>query len=176
MAEKSKIELIRDFIQTCPYLKNGKVNVDYIKDKAQSYSIDETASTTILARFADGGTRNQILFDFSIQANFSVLENIKNSKFCDDFTNWIKEQEKIKFEDINFNNGKVIHNKEKNRIQFLFNNIPDEEYRKILKQHGFHWSRMEKAWQREFNLNCIKATNIVLEEFNEMQKEGEEFE
>lgn len=95
MLEKSKIELIRDFIQTCPYLKNGKVNVDYIKDKAQSYSIDETASTTILARFADGGTRNQILFDFSIQANFSVLENIKNSKFCDDFTNWIKEQEKI---------------------------------------------------------------------------------
>ena len=95
MAEKSKIELIRDIIQTCPYLKNGKVNVDYIKDKAQSYSIDETASTTILARFADGGTRNQILFDFSIQANFSVLENIKNSKFCDDFTNWIKEQEKI---------------------------------------------------------------------------------
>lgn len=95
MAEKSKIELIRDFIQTCPYLKNGKVNVDYIKDKAQSYSIDETALTTILARFADGGTRNQILFDFSIQANFSVLENIKNSKFCDDFTNWIKEQDKI---------------------------------------------------------------------------------
>lgn len=96
MAEKSKIELIRDFIQTCPYLKNGKVNVDYIKDKAQSYSIDETASTTILAQFADGGTRNQILFDFSIQANFSVLENIKNSKFCDDFTNWIKEQDKIR--------------------------------------------------------------------------------
>lgn len=88
----------------------------------------------------------------------------------------LKEQEKIKFEDINFSNGKVIHNKEKNRIQFLFNNIPDEEYRKILKSHGFHWSRTEKAWQREFNLNCIKATNIILEEFNEMQKEGEEFE
>ena len=93
MAEKSKIELIRDIIQTCPYLKNGKVNVDYIKDKAQSYSIDETASTTILARFADGGSRNQILFDFSIQASFSALENIKNSRFCDDFTEWIKEQD-----------------------------------------------------------------------------------
>ena len=94
MEEKSKIELIRDFIQTCPLLKNGKVNVDYIKAKAQSYSIDETPSTTILTQFSDGGTRNQIMFDFSIQANFSVLENIKNSKFCDDFTNWIKEQDK----------------------------------------------------------------------------------
>ena len=36
----------------------------------------------------------QIQFDFSIQANFSVLENIKNSKFCDDFTDWIYEQNK----------------------------------------------------------------------------------
>lgn len=95
MIEKSKIELIKEFIETCPLLKNGKVNVDYIKNKPQSYSIDETPSTTILKQYADGGTQNQIMFDFSIQSNFSVLENIKNSKFCDDFTAWIKEQDKI---------------------------------------------------------------------------------
>ena len=94
--EKSKIELIKEFIETCPLLKNGKVNVDYIKDNPQSYSIDETPSTTILKPYTDGGSRNQILFDFSIQANFSILENIKNSKFCDDFTKWIKEQDKIR--------------------------------------------------------------------------------
>ena len=93
--EKSKIELIKEFIETCPYLKNGKVNVDYIKDKPQSYSIDETPVDPVLQNFADGGRRIQIQFDFSIQANFSVLENIKNSKFCDDFTTWIKEQDKI---------------------------------------------------------------------------------
>ena len=98
MAEKSKIQLIKEFIETCPLLKNGKVNVDYIKDEAGSYSIDETPATTILTQFADGGTRNQIVFDFSIQASFSALENIKNSKFCDDFTEWIKEQD---------NNGNV---------------------------------------------------------------------
>ena len=92
MAEKSKIELIKEFIETCPYLKSGKVNVDYIKDEPQSYSIEETPATTVLIQFADGGVRKQILFNFSIQANFSVLENIKNSKFCDDFTEWIEEQ------------------------------------------------------------------------------------
>lgn len=93
MVEKSKIQLIKEFIETCPLLKNGKVNVDYIKDKPQSYSIDETPSTTVLIQYPDGGSRNQILFDFSIQASFSALENIKNSKFCDDFTEWIKEQD-----------------------------------------------------------------------------------
>lgn len=95
MEEKSKMDLIREFIEKCPLLKKGKVNVDYIKDKPQSYSIDETPSTTVLKEYRDGGTQNQILFDFSIQANFSVIENIKNSKFCEDFTEWIKEQNKM---------------------------------------------------------------------------------
>ena len=106
MEEKSKMDLIREFIETCPLLKNGNVNVDYIKDKPQSYSVDETPATTALKKYRDGGTQNQILFDFSIQANFSILENIKNSKFCEDFTKWIKEQDKIgnlpKIEGINW--------------------------------------------------------------------------
>ena len=93
MEEKAKIELIKEFIETCPLLKNGQVNVDYIKDEPQSYSIDETPSNTVIKEYKDGGTQNQITFDFSIQANFSVLKNIKNSKFCDDFTKWIKEQD-----------------------------------------------------------------------------------
>lgn len=92
--EKSKMELIKEFIETCPLLKNGKVNVDYIKDKPQSYSIDETPVNPVLQNYADGGRRLQIQFDFSIQASFSALENIKNSKFCDDFTDWIYEQNK----------------------------------------------------------------------------------
>lgn len=94
MEEKSKMELIKEFIETCPLLKNGKINVDYLKDKPQSYSIDETPVDPVLQNFSDGGRRLQIQFDFSIQASFSALENIKNSKFCDDFTDWIYEQNK----------------------------------------------------------------------------------
>ena len=92
MEEKSKIELIKEFIETCPYLNNGKINVDYIKDKPQSYSVDETPSQPILNKFRDGGERRQITFDFSIQANFSILENIKNSMFCDNFIDWIDKE------------------------------------------------------------------------------------
>ena len=93
MAEKSNMELIGEFIETCPLLNKGKVNLDYIKEKPQSYSIDETPVEPVLNYFQDGGRRLQIQFDFSIQANFSVLENIKNSKFCDDFMKWIYEQD-----------------------------------------------------------------------------------
>lgn len=91
---KSKMEIIKDFIETCDLLNNGKVNVDYIKDDIDSYSIDETPTTTILQKFRDGGCRKQINFDFTISAPFSALENIKNSKFCDDFLKWVEEQDK----------------------------------------------------------------------------------
>ena len=93
MAEKSNMELIGEFIETCPLLNKGKVNLDYIKEKPQSYSIDEIPVEPVLNQFRDGGRRLQIQFDFSIQSNFSVLENIKNSKFCDDFMKWIYEQD-----------------------------------------------------------------------------------
>ena len=75
-------------------MKDGKVNVDYIKDEIGSYSIDETPTITVLKKFPDGGCRKQINFDFSIQAPFSVLENVKNSKFCDDFMEWLEIQER----------------------------------------------------------------------------------
>lgn len=94
MAEKSNMELIGEFIETCPLLNKGKVNLDYIKEKPQSYSIDETPVEPVLNYFPDGGRRLQIQFDFSIQSNFSILENIKNSKFCDDFMKWIYEQDR----------------------------------------------------------------------------------
>ena len=93
MAEKSNMELIGEFIETCPLLNKGKVNLDYIKEKPQSYSIDETPVEPVLNYFRDGGRRLQVQFDFSIQSNFSILENIKNSKFCDDFMKWIYEQD-----------------------------------------------------------------------------------
>ena len=92
MEEKSKMEIIKEFIETCPYLENGKVNLDFIDSDPQSYSLDETPVDPVLNEFRDGGKRLQIQFDFSIQANFSTLENIKNSKFCDNFTNWIYKQ------------------------------------------------------------------------------------
>lgn len=91
----------------------------------------------------------------------------------------LEKLEEMQFDDIEFSGGKVIRNKEINRIQILFDTKPDENIRNELKRKGFHWSSRESAWQREFNANTIKATNIlirdVLNNENE-QEEEEEFE
>ena len=75
----------------------------------------------------------------------------------------LKELEEMNFQDIIFTGGKVIQNKEINRIQILFDDKPNEDIRGILKHHGFKWARSQGAWQRLFNKNGIYAANRVVE-------------
>ena len=79
----------------------------------------------------------------------------------------------MKFEDITFTGGKAILNRDINRLQLLFDTIPDEETRTLLKKHGFKWSRYEQAWQRLYNRNGIYAVRYVIEKINERGEEND---
>lgn len=98
MAEKSNMELIKEFIETCPYLKKGKIVVDYLKDDVYSYSIIQSNGNPIETKYKGGGSIRQILFDFVVQAPISNrnIDNLANSKFGEDFTRWIEEQDDIR--------------------------------------------------------------------------------
>lgn len=95
MEEKSKMQLIKEFIETCPYLNNGKIDVDYLKEDVNSYAIVQATTTPIVTRYRGGGSIRQIAFDFVVQAPISSrnIENLANSKFGEDFMEWIEEQD-----------------------------------------------------------------------------------
>lgn len=94
--KKSKIELIKEYIEKCPLLKKGKIDVDYLQDDIDSYSIDRTPSNPIVKKYNDGSAIEQITFDFTVQAPLSsnTIDNLVNSKFCEDFMEWIEKQNK----------------------------------------------------------------------------------
>lgn len=161
-------------------------------------SIEEDNKSNFYKERAENAENSKVIYSDDPQAIIKLkeklerLENEKASIKAREHSTWeltnigatiretkkrierLEKLENTEFKEINFENGKVIHNKEINRIQFLFDNIPDEDTRKILKSHGFRWSRYEKAWQRVFNLNCIRATNIIVKEIAEKSKEKEE--
>ncbi len=92
---------------------------------------------------------------------------------CKDRIKEIQELEELQFEDVTFTGGKAILNREINRLQFIFDAIPDEETRTTLKKHGFKWSRYEQAWQRLYNKNGIYAVRYVIEKINERGEEND---
>ena len=62
-------------------------------------------------------------------------------------------------------------NKEINRIQIFFDDIPDEDIRAEMKSRGFKFSRYnDNAWQRQLNSNGIYAAKKVVEKIEELSQ------
>ena len=64
-----------------------------------------------------------------------------------------------------FPGGEMRIKLEINRIQFLFDEIPSIETRKLLKSNGFKWAPSEKAWQRQRTINAVYASKRLVKEF-----------
>lgn len=102
--EKAMIDKVREYIAKCPYLKEyAELNVEYLIDKVNTYSINENAGyDPILNQFISGSERQfMFTFDSKLIWNEDIQNNIDNSKFFENFRNWLEKNNKDKiFPDI----------------------------------------------------------------------------
>ena len=68
-----------------------------------------------------------------------------------------RENRELKFE-----GGTLVWNYEADRLQILFDSIPDDQKRKDLKSYGFKWAPRYQAWQRQLTQNAVYAVQRVL--------------
>lgn len=94
------IEKVREYILNCPYIKEfAEINVDYLADKVNTYSVNEGVgynpiiSTDILG---NEECQFQFSFDAKLYWNEEIANNIDNSKFFEDFREWLKNNNKNK--------------------------------------------------------------------------------
>ena len=93
------IDKLREYIAKCPYLKEyAELNVEYLADKTNTYSINENAGyNPILNQFICGSERQFLFtFDSKLKWNEDIQNNIDNSKFFEDFKNWLETNNKNK--------------------------------------------------------------------------------
>lgn len=98
------IEKVREYIAKCPYLKEyAELNIEFLEDKTNTYSINESAGyNPILNQFLIGSERQFLFtFDSKLHWNEDIQNNIDNSKFFENFRNWLETNNKNKiFPDI----------------------------------------------------------------------------
>ncbi len=97
--EKAMIDKLREYIAKCPYLKEyAELNIEYLTDKVNTYSINENAGyDPILNKFICGSERQFLFtFDSKLYWNEDIKNNIDNSKFFEDFRNWLEINNKNK--------------------------------------------------------------------------------
>ena len=105
MEKKAIIDKVREYISTCPYLDEyAELNVEYLADNVNTYSINESAGyNPIFSKDILGNEDCQFLFTFDSKLcwNEDIQNNIDNSKFFEDFRNWLEENNNNKiFPDI----------------------------------------------------------------------------
>lgn len=94
----SIIKSVRDFIKTCPLLNVDstgkiKIGVDYLQDDVTSYSIEEVPNNPIVKKYIDGSSIRQATFLFCSKELYGpeLQQQLNNSGFYEDFSNWIEE-------------------------------------------------------------------------------------
>lgn len=94
------IEQIRKYIATCPYLDEfTAVNVDYLVDKVTAYSVNEGVSyNPVISKDINGNEECQFQFTFDAKLywNDEIANNIDNSKFFENFREWLRNNNKNK--------------------------------------------------------------------------------
>lgn len=153
---------------------------EYYKDKAESaqnsstiYNDDPEAISKLRHKLEllENERANIKARDHSTWELTNIGAKIRSAK---ERIKLLEEQENLEFPDMKFKEGKAVHNKEINRIQLLFDDKPNENIREELKCNGFHWSRYEKAWQREFNKNTIRVTKKLIADVLSYENEEDE--
>lgn len=91
-AAKPIIESIRDYILTCDFLKEGKVNIDYLPDE-MSYSIEPIGGDPVYKHYTDGTCMKQ--FQFALMSTEAydgdARTAIAASGFYQFFEEWIEK-------------------------------------------------------------------------------------
>lgn len=91
------IECLRAWFRTYPGLKK-RLDVDFLSEDVETYSIDTIPCEEVLKRYRDGSTQKQFQFAISSRREYeqNIKQNVSNLKFFEDLTAWIEKKVKAR--------------------------------------------------------------------------------
>lgn len=73
---------------------SGRLDVDFLDENAETYSVDTIPCEEVLKRYRDGGTVRQFQFAVSSRRYYeqNIKNNLSNLQFFEDLTAWIESK------------------------------------------------------------------------------------
>lgn len=91
------IESVQKWLKTYSGLK-GRLDVDFLSEDADTYSVDTIPCEEVLKRYKDGGTMKQFQFAVSSRRFYeqNIKQNISNLQFFEDLTAWVEKKSRAR--------------------------------------------------------------------------------
>lgn len=73
---------------------SGRLDVDFLDENADTYSVDTIPCEEIIKRYKDGGTIKQFQFAVSSRRFYeqNIKQNLSNLQFFEDLTAWVESK------------------------------------------------------------------------------------
>lgn len=77
---------------------SGRLDVDFLDEDADTYSVDTIPCEEIIKRYKDGGTVRQFQFAVSSRRYYeqNIKNNLSNLQFFEDLTAWIENKSRLR--------------------------------------------------------------------------------
>jgi len=87
------IQCIQEWLKTYNGL-SGRLDIDFLDDKADTYSLDTIPCEEIIKRYKDGSTMKQFQFAVSSRRYYdqNIKQNLSNLQFFEDLTKWVEKK------------------------------------------------------------------------------------
>ena len=87
------MESVRAWLRTYPGL-SGRLDVDFLDEAADTYSVDTIPSEEVVKRYFDGSTVKQFLFAVSSRRAYdqNIEQNLSNLEFFEGLTAWVEQK------------------------------------------------------------------------------------
>lgn len=85
------MECVRAWLRSYPGLA-GRLDVDFLDDEADAYSVDTIPCEEVLKRYMDGSVRKQFQFAVSSRRFYdqNITQNLGNLEFFEGLTRWVE--------------------------------------------------------------------------------------
>ena len=87
------IESVKEWLKEYNGL-SGRLDIDFLGENADTYSIDTIPCEEVLKRYLDGSSRKQFQFAVSSRRFYSqnIKQNLENLQFFEHLTSWVEHK------------------------------------------------------------------------------------
>ena len=77
---------------------SGRLDVDFLDENADAYSVDTIPCEEVIKRYKDGGTVRQFQFAVSSRRYYeqNIKNNLSNLQFFEDLTAWVENKARLR--------------------------------------------------------------------------------
>lgn len=89
------INALKKYFDQCPLLSGKCIDVDFLGESSDSFSIDTLPCDPVIKKYASGGSMKQYCFIIAGRKQYGMGRNCDNAAFCEKTAQWIEEKNKL---------------------------------------------------------------------------------